>query len=117
MWTHYKNGSRYYCGFQLPDGLKKNQKLASNLLTPTTKDETHDELTSEDEIISTGRMTVEDWNICKNYAYTLFEYGQREAMEKGLILVDTKYEFGKDRDGNILLVDEIQVGDGIAFVS
>jgi len=115
MWTNYKNGVRNYCGHLLPDNLIKNQKLDSIKLTPTTKDDIHDELISADEIISSGRMTKEDWDICSKYAHDIFEFSQQKSLEKGLILVDTKYEFGKDKDGNILLVDEIQTPDSSRY--
>lgn len=115
MWTNYNKGVRHYCGHHLPEGLIKNQKLDQILLTPTTKDDTHDELISEEEIISSGRMTAEDYKICKQYAYALFEHGQTLALTKGLILVDTKYEFGKDVNGEILLIDEIQTPDSSRF--
>eukprot|EP01041_Mallomonas_annulata_P006195 gene6195-12549_t len=115
MWTNYAKGVRDYCGHLLPEGLIKNQKLDSNKLTPTTKDDTHDELISEAEIISSGRMTQEDYNLCKTYAHAIFSYGQKVALEKGLILVDTKYEFGKDSEGNILLIDEIQTPDSSRY--
>ena len=116
LWTHYNKGVRQYCGHTFPDGLKKNQKLETNILTPTTKDDSHDELISEEEILSKGIMTSEDWYICKNYAINLFNYSQERALEKGLILVDTKYEFGKDiLTGNILLIDEIQTPDSSRY--
>ena len=115
MWTNYKNGVRNYCGHQLSDNLVKNQKLDSNKLTPTTKDDIHDELISAEEIVSSGRMSQEDWNICAKYAHDIFAFSQKKSLEKGLILVDTKYEFGKDKDGNILLVDEIQTPDSSRY--
>lgn len=114
IWTHYKNGERIYCGHTLPDGLIKNCKLESNLLTPTTKDD-HDVPISKDEIISKGIMSEKDFQICSQYAHKLFEFGVEESAKKGLILVDTKYEFGKDKFGNILLVDEIQTPDSTRF--
>lgn len=115
MWTNYEKGVRNYCGHLLPDGLKKNQKLTENLLTPTTKDDAHDELTSAEEIISTGRMSASDWEECSRHALSLFSIGQRLAADRGLILVDTKYEFGKDKGGNIRLVDEIQTPDSSRY--
>ena len=114
IWTHYKNGNRMYCGHQLPEGMIKNMKLPSNLLTPTTKDE-HDVPISIDEIISSGRMNAEDVQICSEYAHVLFEFSVNEAKKRGIILVDTKYEFGKDEDGKILLVDEIQTPDSSRY--
>lgn len=116
MWTNYAKGVRDYCGHQLPDNLQKNQKLEKNLLTPTTKDDTHDELISAEEIVRSGRMTQEDWDICSNYALTLFEKSQQIALGKGLLLVDTKYEFGRDCEtGKILLIDEIQTPDSSRY--
>jgi phosphoribosylaminoimidazole-succinocarboxamide synthase len=115
MWTHYAKGVRQYCGHNLPDGMKKNQKLKTNLLTPTTKDDTHDELISADEILSRNIMSAADWEVCSNYAQILFNFSQQKALEKGLILVDTKYEFGKDEAGNILLIDEIQTPDSSRY--
>lgn len=115
LWTNYKRGVRQYCGHALPDGLKKNQKLAANLLTPTTKDATHDELISADEILASGRMSKEDWDLCASYSQALFAFGQRVAAERGLILVDTKYEFGKTEDGQIIIVDEIHTPDSSRY--
>lgn len=111
LWTHYANGARDYCGHRLPDGLMKNQKLSVNLLTPTTKSEWHDELISAEQITSSGLMSLEDWDECAVKAHQLFAFGQTMAESKGLILVDTKYEFGKDEYGNILLVDEVHTPD------
>lgn len=115
LWKHYSKGVRSYCGHTFPEGLRKNQKLEVNLLTPTTKDDAHDELISADEILSRGIMTIEDWKKCAQYATDLFAYSQAKALEKGLILVDTKYEFGKDKNGNILLIDEIQTPDSSRY--
>jgi phosphoribosylaminoimidazole-succinocarboxamide synthase len=115
LWTHYSKGVRNYCGHIFPDGLRKNQKLDKNILTPTTKDDAHDELISAEEILSRNIMTPEDWERCSNYAEILFNFSQTLALEKGLILVDTKYEFGKDTDGNILLIDEVQTPDSSRY--
>ena len=82
------------------------QKLDEVIITPTTKGET-DELIDAEGIVSSGLMTLDEWETCKRYAFTLFRYGQDVAAENGMILVDTKYEFGKDQDGNIVLIDEI----------
>ena len=115
MWTNYAKGVRDYCGHILPEGLVKNQKLDSIMLTPTTKDELHDELISEEQIISRGIMSIEDFATCKSYAHTLFSFSQQVALEKGLILVDTKYEFGRDSSGAIILIDEIQTPDSSRY--
>ena len=114
IWMNYKNGVRNYCGNKLPEGLVKNQRLPKILLTPTTKGET-DELISPDEIIKRGIMTKEDWDLCADYALRLFKFGQKEALKKGMILVDTKYEFGHDVDGNILVIDEIHTPDSSRY--
>jgi hypothetical protein len=107
LWTHYKAGEREYCGNSFPDGMVKNQRLASNVITPTTKSEDHDEPISPAEIISKGLMSKEDWEAASSAALALFEFGQQEAAKRGLLLVDTKYEFGKTADGRILLIDEV----------
>ena len=115
LWTVYKNGDREYCGNTIPNGLIKNQKLERNMLTPTTKEEHHDRPISPDEIVSENWMSLEDWNYCSQKALELFEFGQKKAAENGLILVDTKYEMGKDKDGNILLIDEIHTPDSSRY--
>jgi phosphoribosylaminoimidazole-succinocarboxamide synthase len=115
LWTQYKSGVRNYCGNQLPEGLQKNQKLAQPLLTPTTKDEAHDKPISPDEIISEKWMTKHDWEVASAAAMQLYQFGVVEAAKRGLILVDTKYEFGKDAEGNILLIDEIHTPDSSRY--
>ena len=115
MWTHYKKGVRSYCGHDLPEGLVKNQKLSEPLLTPTTKDAVHDVPISATEIVSSGRMTQTDWDTCKDLALTIFHKGQAIAEQRGLILVDTKYEFGKDAEGQIVLIDEVHTPDSSRF--
>ncbi len=115
LWTVYNNGDRKYCGNILPEGLVKNQKLEANMLTPTTKEEHHDRPISPDEIVNEGWMTQEDWNYCSAKALELFAFGQKKATEHGLILVDTKYEMGRDSDGNIMLIDEIHTPDSSRY--
>lgn len=116
LWVNYSAGMRTYCGHCFPHGLIKNQKLDENKLTPTTKSAEHDELISAEEIIRTGLMTQEDWDTCAQHAHALFSHGQLTAASKGLILVDTKYEFGKDmKTGEILLIDEIQTPDSSRY--
>jgi phosphoribosylaminoimidazole-succinocarboxamide synthase len=95
--------------------LVKNQRLASNLLTPTTKDDAHDELISAEEIVSSGRMSQSDFDVCARYAHEIFSFSQELALQRGLILVDTKYEFGLDPDGRILLADEIHTPDSSRY--
>ncbi|KAJ6289976.1 hypothetical protein OIU76_028530 [Salix suchowensis] len=114
LWTVYKNGVRNYCGNALPDGLVKSQKLPSNILTPTTKADDHDVPITPEEFKS-GLMTEADYCEVSSKALSLFEYGQRVALEHGLILVDTKYEFGKGSDGSVLLIDEVHTPDSSRY--
>ena len=114
LWTHYKNGTRNYCGIEFPDGLVKNQKLEKNVITPTTKGEV-DELITAEEIVSQGHMTQAQWDEVSEKAMRIFEHSQRYAAERGLILVDTKYEFGVDKDGNILVIDEVNTCDSSRY--
>ena len=115
LWTVYNNGDRKYCGNDLPDGLVKNQKLAANMLTPTTKEEHHDRPISPDEIVSEGWMSQKDWDYCSKKALELFTFGQKTAAKNGMILVDTKYEMGRDADGHIILIDEIHTPDSSRY--
>ena len=115
LWTVYNNGDREYCGNILPEGLVKNQKLESNMLTPTTKEEHHDRPISPNELVSEGWMTQKDWDYCSQKALELFAFGQQKAMENGIILVDTKYEMGRDVDENIVLIDEIHTPDSSRY--
>ena len=111
LWTNYEKGIRKYCGINLPEGLRKNQKLWENLITPIIKSDMNNELISPEDIIHHGFMTQEDWDYCSTKAKELFEFGQKVVNEHGLILVDTKYEFGKDENGVIRLIDEIHTPD------
>ena len=115
LWTVYNNGDREYCGNILPEGFVKNQKLESNMLTPTTKEEHHDRPISPNELVSEGWMTQEDWDYCSQKTLELFAFGQQKAMENGIILVDTKYEMGRDIDENIVLIDEIHTPDSSRY--
>lgn len=115
LWTQYKNGVRHYCDHDLPEGLRKNQRLEKPLLTPTTKEETHDRPISPTEIIAEGWLTAEEWEIASQAALRLFAFGVETAAKHGLILVDTKYEFGKDADGNIVLIDEVHTPDSSRY--
>ena len=115
LWTVYNNGDREYCGNILSEGLKKNQKLEANMLTPTTKEEHHDRPIAPPEIVSEGWMSQEDWDYCSQKALALFAFGQQKAAEHGLILVDTKYEMGRDTDGTICLIDEIHTPDSSRY--
>ena len=115
LWTVYNSGDREYCGNILPEGLKKNQKLDANMLTPTTKEEHHDRPISPPEIVSEGWMTQQDWDYCSQKALELFAFGQQKAAEHGMVLVDTKYEMGRDGDGGIVLIDEIHTPDSSRY--
>ena len=115
IWTQYKNGVRNYCGHALPEGMKKNERLAKNIVTPTTKEKEHDRPITAEEIVAEGWMTAEQWEFTSAKALELFVFGQRLAAERGLILVDTKYEFGVSSDGEILLIDEIQKPDSSRY--
>lgn len=115
LWTHYKAGARTYCGNRFPDGMRKNQRLEKNVITPTTKAEDHDVPISPAEIVSGGHMSAEDWERASAAALALFEFGQKEAAKRGLLLVDTKYEFGKAEDGTIMLIDEVHTPDSSRY--
>ena len=115
LWMVYQSGQRDYSGNDLPDGLMKNQKLPTNYLTPTTKEEDHDRPISPDEIVSENWMTADDWEQCSRIAQELFAFGQAKAAERGLILVDTKYEMGRAETGEILLIDEIHTSDSSRY--
>ncbi|HIB33556.1 MAG TPA: phosphoribosylaminoimidazolesuccinocarboxamide synthase [Candidatus Marinimicrobia bacterium] len=115
LWTVYNNGDREYCGNALQEGLVKNQKLDTNMLTPTTKEEHHDRPISPDEIISEEWMTQKDWDYCSQMALELFAFGQVKSRQNGMILVDTKYEMGRDKDGIIRLIDEIHTPDSSRY--
>ena len=114
-WTAYSKGERNFCGNILPEGLKKNQKFNKPIITPTTKSEEHDEKISGDEIIKRKLLTKEQWDYISEKALKLFRRGTRIAAKNGLILVDTKYEFGFDNKGNIFLIDEIHTPDSSRF--
>jgi phosphoribosylaminoimidazole-succinocarboxamide synthase len=115
-WRNYKNGGREICGVKIPDGMIEHQKFETPILTPTTKAEqgAHDEDISREEIIGKGLVSEADYLLLEKYSLALFERGTKMAAEKGLILVDTKYEFGK-RDGRIYLIDEIHTPDSSRY--
>ncbi len=114
-WREYKAGNKTICGITLPDGMKENQKFPSPIITPTTKaDEGHDENISREEIIAQGIINEDEYVQLEKYTYALFQRGTEIATEKGLILVDTKYEFGK-KDGKIYLIDEIHTPDSSRY--
>ncbi|MCF8295282.1 MAG: phosphoribosylaminoimidazolesuccinocarboxamide synthase [Bacteroidales bacterium] len=114
-WRSYKNGSRSICGVSIPDGMKEHQAFPEPILTPTTKAvEGHDEDISREEIISQGIVSEEDYILMEKYTRELFQRGSEIADNMGLILVDTKYEFGK-KDGQIYLIDEIHTPDSSRY--
>lgn len=114
-WREYKNGCRELCGVKLPDGMRENERFPEPIITPTTKAaEGHDENISREEIIAQGLVSEEDYKVVEDYTRKLFALGSKMAQEKGLILVDTKYEFGK-RDGKVILIDEIHTPDSSRY--
>ena len=114
-WREYQNGCRELCGVKLPEGMKENQKFPTPIITPTTKaDAGHDENISKEEIIAQGLVSKEDYELMEKYTYALFARGTEMAAEKGLILVDTKYEFGK-KAGKVYLIDEIHTPDSSRY--
>lgn len=114
-WREYRSGKRQVCGVTLPEGLKENDRLPTPIITPTTKaKEGHDEDISRDEIIAQGIVSESDYSQLENYALALFARGTEIAAQRGLILVDTKYEFGK-LDGTIYLIDEVHTPDSSRY--
>ncbi|MBK9290979.1 MAG: phosphoribosylaminoimidazolesuccinocarboxamide synthase [Bacteroidetes bacterium] len=115
-WRNYRNGARNLCGNHLPDGMREHQLFDQPIITPTTKaSEGHDMDIAPDEIIRLGLMSGKQYETVAEYTRMLFERGSRMAAERGLLLVDTKYEFGCDEDGNILLIDEIHTPDSSRY--
>ena len=115
-WREYKSGKRMICGVSMPEGMVENQKFDSPLITPTTKaDVGHDEDISREEILSQGIVTEADYIKLEKYTRAIFQRGTEMAADKGLILVDTKYEFGKDKNGVITLIDEIHTPDSSRY--
>ena len=117
VWSMYKAGKREVYGVTLPDGLRENEKLPQTLITPTTKarDGEHDEPVTPAEILDRKVLTRQQWDTVSRAALALFARGCELAAQRGLILVDTKYEFGTDRDGNILLADEVHTPDSSRY--
>ena len=114
-WREYKKGCRELCGVKLPEGMKENERFPEPIITPTTKaDEGHDMNISREEIIAQGLVSKEDYEVMESYAKKIFARGQQIAQKQGLILVDTKYEFGK-RDGKVYLIDEIHTPDSSRY--
>jgi phosphoribosylaminoimidazole-succinocarboxamide synthase len=117
IWVHYAQGAREFCGHRLPDGLRKHQRLPEPLLTPSTKAKKggHDLSVSRAELLAEGTISARDFDRAAEMAMKLFAAGQRICAERGLILVDTKYELGKTKDGEIVLIDEIHTPDSSRF--
>lgn len=114
-WRDYQNGKREICGVKLPDGMRENERFPEPIITPTTKaDEGHDLNISKEEIIEQGLVSAEDYAVMEEYTRKIFARGQEIAAKRGLILVDTKYEFGK-RDGQVYLIDEIHTPDSSRY--
>ncbi len=115
LWHNYSQGQRDFGDFTLPDGLHKNDKLDKPVLTPTTKFEAHDRPLTPAEAVKEGLIKPEIWDKIQDIALKLFTFGQETAAKKGLILVDTKYEFGLDKQNNIVLIDEIHTPDSSRY--
>ena len=112
----YKKGKRYISGVKMPEKMSENDPFETPIITPSTKSENgHDEDISKSEIITKGLISENDYNIIESYTNVLFEKGSKIARDRGLILVDTKYEFGKSKDGEILLIDEIHTPDSSRY--
>ncbi len=117
IWTHYARGERTFCGHALPDGLRKHEKLPEAILTPSTKAAHggHDVSASREEILAMGQISARDFDAAGEIAMALFARGQAICAERGLILVDTKYELGKTKDGKVVVIDEIHTPDSSRF--
>lgn len=117
IWTHYERGDRVFCGHRLPEGLRKHDRLPEPLLTPSTKaaDGGHDESVSREELLRRGVVSEEDFDRAAGMAAALFRRGQEICAERGVILVDTKYEVGKAPDGTLVVIDEIHTPDSSRF--
>ena len=113
----YKAGKRSLCGVPLPEGLKENDPLPSPIITPSTKADngTHDEDISREDILKRGIVSAQDYELMERYTYALFKRGSELAHKRGLILVDTKYEFGKTKDGVVVLIDEVHTPDSSRY--
>ena len=115
-WREYRDGKRILCGVAMPDGMKENDKFPTPILTPTTKaDVGHDEDISREEILAQGLVSEADYIMLEKYTREIFQRGTDIAADMGLILVDTKYEFGQDKDGTIILIDEIHTPDSSRY--
>ena len=115
LWTHYKSGSRNYCGHTLPEGIVKNAKLPEAIVTPTTKSDDGDCLISGEEIIARGVLSSDQWQFLEKKCLELFQFGSEQSKARGLILVDTKYEIGTNKNGEFVLIDEVHTPDSSRF--
>ena len=117
IWYHYERGARTFCGHKLPEGMRKNQKLAKAILTPSTKAEKgdHDKSVSREEILAMGALSAEDFDRAAAMCARVFAFGQELAAKRGLILVDTKYEIGRRPDGTLCFIDEIHTPDSSRY--
>ncbi len=116
-WREYRDGKRLICGVAMPDGMRENDKFPKPIITPSTKadDGLHDEDISREDIIAQGIVSKEDYKVLEDYTRKLFERGTEIAAKRDLILVDTKYEFGKTKEGKIVLIDEIHTPDSSRY--
>ncbi len=116
-WREYRDGKRFLCGVKMPDGMKENDKFPKPIITPSTKADNglHDEDISREEIIKSGIVSEKDYLILEDYTRKLFKKGSEIAKNRDLLLVDTKYEFGKTKDGKIVLIDEIHTPDSSRY--
>lgn len=115
VWTNYNNGVRKFCGVDLPDGMVKNQKFDEAIITPTTKADDHDESISAEQIVERGLVGADRWAEVEKTALALFARGTELAAQRGLVLVDTKYEMGVDPDGNLTIADEVHTPDSSRY--
>jgi phosphoribosylaminoimidazole-succinocarboxamide synthase len=115
LWTHYAKGKRDFGNFRLPDGMRKNQKLPEPVFTPSTKEDAHDRTMSPQELVAEGIVSRETIDLVERTAIALYRRGAEIAEKRGLILVDTKYEFGTDENGRLMLIDEIHTPDSSRY--
>jgi phosphoribosylaminoimidazole-succinocarboxamide synthase len=117
IWSHYQGGARQFCGHELPDGMRKNQRLEKAILTPSTKAEKgdHDRSVSREEILAMGVLKAAEFDEAAEMCARLFAFGQQQAAKRGLILVDTKYEVGRRPDGKLCFIDEIHTPDSSRY--
>jgi phosphoribosylaminoimidazole-succinocarboxamide synthase len=117
IWHHYTRGVRRFCGHDLPDGMRKNQKLDRPILTPSTKAEKggHDQSVSREEVLALGLLSPAEFDRAAEMCARVFAFGQSLASQRGLILVDTKYEIGRRRDGSLCFIDEVHTPDSSRY--